>query len=344
MRRILCAGGLLALLCPALVEAQLPWGGFAGRPDSWYRGDEAKRVAGNVISWQSPRGGWPKNTDTGARPFAGDPAGISGTFDNGATTGELRFLARMARVNEDDACRRASLKGLDHILEAQYPGGGWPQSHPPGAGYQRRITFNDGCMIGLMELLREAAASPDWAFVDASRREAIGSSLDRGLACILRCQVRIDGRRTVWCAQHDEADCLPRPGRSYELASLCGAESAGILRYLMSLDDPGPEVVRAIHGGVQWYAAARLTGIRVAVAGGDRVVTEDPGAPPLWARFYEIGTNRPIFSGRDGVKKYAMAEIEAERRNGYAWYGTWGLAVADDYARWKDRPSGRPAE
>jgi pectinesterase len=72
----------------------------------------------------------------------------------------------------------------------------------------------------------------------------------------------------------------------------------------------------------------------VAKVGKDRVVIDDPNAPPLWARFYEIGMNRPFFCGRDGVKKYRLADIEAERRNGYAWYGNWGQNVARQYAAW----------
>ena len=60
----------------------------------------------------------------------------------------------------------------------------------------------------------------------------------------------------------------------------------------------------------------------------------DANAKPLWARFYEIETNRPLFSGRDGVPKYHFAEVEAERRNGYAWYGTWGERVAVEYGSW----------
>ena len=47
------------------------------------------------------------------------------------------------------------------------------------------------------------------------------------------------------------------------------------------------------------------------------------------------GTAEMTFGGRDGVIKYDVAEIEAERRNGYAWYGTWGRKVADRYSRWK---------
>ena len=62
----------------------------------------------------------------------------------------------------------------------------------------------------------------------------------------------------------------------------------------------------------------------------------DPGAPPLWARF-TIETNRPMFSGRDGVKKYSLAEIERERRNGYAWYGNWGESVAFRHHEWRQK-------
>ena len=64
------------------------------------------------------------------------------------------------------------------------------------------------------------------------------------------------------------------------------------------------------------------------------VIVKDPKATPLWARFYEIGTNRPIFSGRDGVIKYRVAEIEAERRNGYAWHGSWGASVLTQWPKW----------
>ena len=107
-----------------------------------------------------------------------------------------------------------------------------------------------------------------------------------------------------------------------------------LLMLLMSLDEPGPDVRRAVAAGSRWFEAAKLTGIRHDRVGGDKVVVKDPAAPPLWARFYEIGTNRPFFCGRDGVKKYDLAEIEPERRNGYSWYGEWGKKVAAAYAGW----------
>ena len=186
-----------------------------------------------------------------------------------------------------------------------------------------------------MEFLREVAMSADYDFIDSARRKTAQEKFDRGIQCILKCQIVVNGKLTVWCAQHDEVDYRPRPARSFELVSLSGAESAGILHLLMSLDRPGPEVIRAVKSGAEWFKSAQLAGIRQVIVNGDKRIIQDPNAPPLWARFYEIESNRPIFSGRDGVKKYDIAEIESERRNGYAWYGAWGERVAGSYAKWK---------
>lgn len=291
----------------------------------------------NILSWQSGEGTWPKNQDNTAKPFTGDRQKIQGTFDNGSTTEELRFLARAYTSTKEDRCRDAFLKGFRHILRAQYPTGGWPQFFPPGKKYHRHITFNDDAMARLLNFLREVAAAAPYGFLESTERKSAQDSFDRGIQCILKCQIKVQGKLTAWCAQHDELDYSPRPARTYELVSLSGSESAGILLLLMSLDSPSPEVRQAIKAGADWFAASKLTGIRVVKTDGDRRVVKDPAAPPLWARFYEIESNRPFFCGRDGVKKYDLAEIEKERRNGYSWYGNWGERVQLGYAKWKEK-------
>jgi PelA/Pel-15E family pectate lyase len=112
--------------------------------------------------------------------------------------------------------------------------------------------------------------------------------------------------------------------------------------FLMGIEHPSPEVVRAIEGAVAWFRDSKILGIRVVQQpapgtprGFDRVVVADPQAPPLWARFYELETNRPIFCGRDSVVKYSLAEIEYERRNGYRWYVDLPAKLLDsDYPAW----------
>jgi PelA/Pel-15E family pectate lyase len=328
---ILVAGATLA----AHSAAAAPWKTYRTQPDDWYRGLEARTVAANILSHQSVEGSWPKNIDTTAQPYAGDRRSLQGTFDNGATFGELRFLAHIHVVTQDAVYRDAFLKGLDHVLRAQYPTGGWPQFFPPGKGYHRYITFNDGAIVNILECLSDVAHSPEFSFVDKPRRSAAGQCVHSGIECILKCQINVNGKPTIWCAQHDEKTLEPRWGRSFEPPALTSAESAGILRLLMSQANPSPEIRQAVHAGARWFADSRIGGIKQIHVNGDKAIVKDKDAPALWARFYEIGTNRPIFCGRDGIIKYDIAEIEPERRNGYAWYGTWGMDVASRYAQWK---------
>lgn len=308
---------------------------FEKKSAEWFRGLEGSNVLANVLSHQSTNGGWPKNIDTAAAPSKESPDKIKGTFDNGATTGEIRLMALAFAATGDARYRDAAQRGIDLILKAQYPTGGWPQSYPPPAKtYHRHITFNDGAMVHLLELLREIFTSDRFAFVSQAQRDAAKSAFDRGVECIVKCQVKMNGHFTVWCAQHDEITLEPRSARAYELVSLSGGESAGILLFLMSLEKPSPEITRRIRAGAAWYESAKLVGIKVVSENGDRKVVKDEKAPPLWARFYEIETGRPFFCDRDGVKKYDISEIGHERRNGYAWYGNWGEAVAKRFKTW----------
>jgi len=341
--RLLAAIGLcfaLSLQAASAAPAVQP---LLKKPAEWFRGDECGGLTRNILSWQAAEGGWPKNTDT-TKPFAGERGKLQGTFDNGATTGELRFLARRFAATQDRDCQSAFARGLAHILLAQYPNGGWPQYAPPPPNkYHRHITFNDHTMVRLMDFVREAATAKEYEFVEPAQRAAAQGAFDRGVDCILKCQIRVNGKLTAWCAQHDEVDYSPRPARTFELASLSGSESVGITRLLMSLPHPRPEVVSAIEAAVAWMESAKIRGLRVVETktengAKDVVVQEDAAAPPLWARFYEIETGRPVFAGRDGVKKYALAEIEQERRTGYSWLGPYAQSLLEkEYPEWQRR-------
>jgi PelA/Pel-15E family pectate lyase len=317
------AGAAAAALPPGGEGPRVRWADVLRQPDAWYAGAEARAIAANVLRYQRTSGGWPKDLDMTAPPVSAhaDATATDSTIDNGATTTQVRLLARVFHRASDRRFADAAVRGIDFLLEAQYANGGWPQFYPLRTDYSRHITFNDNAMVNVLRLLDEAGGgTAPFRFVDPSRRERSAAAVARGLAIILRTQVRVAGRLTAWCAQHDEVTLEPRQGRTYEHVSLSGAESVEIVRFLMSrLRDE--RVIAPVEAAVAWLRQVRIS-------------TE----PPQWARFYEIGTNRPIFSGRDGMIRYDLREIEAERRDNYAWLGSWPLTLIEkEYPEWKQR-------
>jgi PelA/Pel-15E family pectate lyase len=118
----------------------------------------------------------------------------------------------------------------------------------------------------------------------------------------------------------------------------------------MTLDVPSPDIVRAVDAAVAWLRRVKLSGIRIERIKAppveffrhntdfDVVVVKDEAAPAIWARSYEIGTDRPIFASRDGVKVYSLAEVDRERRTGSGWYGNWPQRLIEqDYPKWQQR-------
>jgi PelA/Pel-15E family pectate lyase len=315
---------------------------YLGKPRGWYGSPEGRRLAENILTFQTDRGDFPKNTDTVSAPFTGKREDLKGIFDNGATIPELKLLAKVFNATKDPKFQAAFLLGLDHVLRAQYPNGGWPQAFPPGKGYDRHITFNDETMVNIMNFVREVSRGGDFEFAGEERRKRAAAAFGRGVDSILKCQIRIDGKLTAWCAQHDEVDFSPRPARSYELISLSGSESAGIVKLLMSLEKPSPDVIAAVDAAVKWFEAVKLTGIREmrvddprGEKGWNKVIVADANAPALWARFYDLKTMKPMFVDRDGVPKWNIADIGYERRNGYAWYVTSPQAILNAYPNWR---------
>lgn len=329
----------------------VPWKSCLDQPSPWYAEDDALRIAENILVYQSPNGGWPKNIDMALALSPAEKAATladreyrSSTIDNGATYTQMRFLRRVFAATARQPLADAFLRGLDYLLRAQYANGGWPQFYPLREGYYSHITFNDDAMSGVLELLQDIVERTDeYSFVDSARREKAAAALRRGIDCILRCQVKVKGELTVWCAQHDRVTLAPAQARSYELPSLSGFESVGIVQFLMRQTKPSPAVVRSVQSAVGWLNRSRLTGLRLVEDphgpfGSDRIVVSDSTAPPLWARFYDLKTEKPFFCSRDGIPRTTLDAISWERRNRYGWLGTWpARLLSEQYPRWQNR-------
>jgi PelA/Pel-15E family pectate lyase len=302
----------------------------------WFATREAGVLAAIVVSYQAPNGGWSKRMQFSHMRRVGEGFTSAGnalwlsTIDNGATTEQLSFVGARANARAEASQRTAFVRGVEYLLSAQFPNGCWPQIFPLAGGYHDAITFNDDATTDVLQLL-SAVARGVYPFVAADLRADAAKAVDRGVACMVGTQVVINGQKTVWGAQHDPLTLEPVKARAYEHASLSGRESAAILDFLMRLDAPSPDVIAAVHAGAAWLRTTAIHGFSYQPRG--RLIAQE-GAAPLWARFYEMGSNRPIFSDRDGIIRYALSEISEERRSGYLWYTDEPATTLRRYERW----------
>lgn len=314
------------------------WAQHDSKSPTFYRSDEGREMAGNILSWQNEDGGWPLMT-TVREPFDGDLSRV-GPWGQGSalvksTINEVRFLARAYNATGDEAYKTAAVDGIDFILESQYENGGWPHSVNPRTDYDRNAGYNDDEIPDLMVFLQEIRGSADFAFLDGAQRKRISGAFKDALDFVLETQIIVDGKRTVWAQQYDPDTLRPVKARAFEPAAISGGESATVLMMLMDIPKPSEAVQEAIEAGVQWYHDTQIKGVSIDRADDDMRVVANAEAEPVWARFYEFDTMRPIFAGRDGVIRYNLSEIEKERRGGYGWYNVNGTKIFKRHAEWK---------
>lgn len=322
-----------------------------------YKKTDFKKIADNILQYQKNNGGWAKNfdmqailTDEQIEALKNDKDNLNTTFDNGATHSQLTYLAEVYNLTSEEKYKESFLKGMEFVLEAQYDNGGWPQFYPDTSGYRKYITFNDNAMTGVMNMLQNIVQNDStYQFIDDGLRTRIEKAYNKGLDVILKCQIVDNGVKTAWCQQHDNVTLKPQDARTFEKPSICNLESAEITNFLMHIQNPDTKVLDAVNSAVDWFRDSEIHGIRVKriqaeekeflyhKSNFDRIVVEDESAPRIWARFYELGTHRPIFVGRDGIVKYSMKEIDRDRRTGYGWYTYDPETVLIMYPDWKEK-------
>lgn len=321
-----------------------------------YSPDQYEKIADNILLFQKNNGAWAKNYDMAAilrdeqiEKVKASKEDLNTTIDNGATHSQISYLAEAYTLSGKEKYKEAFLKGMDFLFESQYDNGGWPQHYPDtsSVGYFKYITFNDGAMIGVMRIMRDIVyKEPAYTFVPAEYYERAKSAFDRGIKCIIDMQIEEGGRKTVWCQQHDNVTLEPRPARTFEPACICNGESSEIVLFLMSLNSPDENVISSVKAAVVWFEEAAIAGRKLEViesdteefiyhtANYDRIMVRDADAPPIWTRFTELGTHRPMFCRRDGQIVYTLSEVDKDRRTGYSWYNYDPQEVLKRFPDW----------
>ena len=312
--------------------------------------------AESILAWQRNNGGWGKavpnlndynnvQTATQLASALASKNNLDTTIDNGHVTTELRWLVADYKTTNNPIYLAAAEKAIDFLFLAQYANGGWPQYFPDKSLYRHQITYNDGAMANVMNLMWDIQKGKNnLELVNPVYKAKAIDSFNRGIDIMLKTQITYKGKKTVWCAQHDEISLQPALARAYELPSFSGSESVGIVRVLMLVENPSTAVQQAIKDAIDWFDTFKIVGITTQkitdltqTSGLDVIVVSAPGTVS-WARFYDLNNSVPMFCGRDGIPKLTLAEIENERRVGYSWYGNWASnLIGSEYTSWKSK-------
>lgn len=294
--------------------------------DTWYGSNESMRLADNLLLFQRNSGGWNKNTDMGVRmsdalrrELLSQKSKTDATLDNGVTIPEIRYLIKVYQATKIERYRDAYMAGINAVLKAQYPNGGFPQIMNQPSSYHGEITYNDNAMTQVLQLWWDVYSNRDSFYsIDTESYAKIEDSLIRGIDVILDSQVYSEQQQmlTAWGAQHDRVTLKPTWGRDYEPPSISGWESIKVIQFLMSLDKDflisldqsntlseeftiWERVQNAIHSAVEFFAHVEITGYSHATGtsrwGSDRVLIESEKGRGLWARFIDIETFEPLF-------------------------------------------------
>ena len=317
------------------------------------------KIADNMLLFQRSYGGWPKQFNKKKIDYQTEFSGEQrkeiqsqvneddATIDNQATTKEIRYLLKAYKQHNNPSYLAAAEKGIEYLLKAQYANGGWPQFYPDSSNYRGQITFNDNAIANVLQVLQDIVEQKNnLELVKKSFIPRAEKAVERGIDCILKTQFTYNDKPTAWAAQYDQRTLKPAQARKFEPAGLASLESAGIVKFLMRLPNPSPAVINAVDHAILWFNAVAIKDVEGSIIkdsaqprGVDRVLVPSPGHI-TWARFYDLETMKPFFSGRDGVKRDRMADIEVERRVGYGWYGDWGEDILKSYPKWRMKQTG----
>ncbi len=297
--------------------------------DSWWRlSNEAKSIANNLLSCQLANGAWDKGTDKINLQSKNPLSKSTGTFDNYSTTSEIEFLFKIYSQTRKKEYLESIEKGLDYIINSQYSSGAWPQNYPLTGGYSDYATFNDDVIANILNLLLDIEQSDLKLLIKESYASKINKAIENALDFIIKSQIRKNNvTKLGWAQQYDPITYEPKSARSFEPIAISSRETVRIIEALLKIKAPSPDVLTSINSAKEWLRTSAIKDYEWNQREGK--LFEKKGSL-LWARFYDLNTNQPIFCGRDSIIKPNVSEIEEERRKGYEWYGSWPLKLLEN--------------
>lgn len=245
----------------------------------------AKHAAFALIRGQNDLGGWMHTIRFDA------PKRNMVSFDDDQTQSAISFLMALDQEIDDDSLTLAVDKALEMMQMTQLKDGGWPHVYPKQGNYHDHATYNDEGINDCIRVMMEAHRYYG--------REELAESLRKAGRYIEISQ--LPPPQPGWAQQYNEY-LQPAWARTFEPPSVCPAVTINNINTLIDFYlyfgrrtylEPIPDALRWLH--------------EIQLPNGK------------WARFVELGTNKPLYYDRGRIRVNSTSELSIERRTGYGY-------------------------
>jgi hypothetical protein len=232
-------------------------------------------------------------------------------LEDEVTDAPIGFFLDMFDATGDSVYFRAARRGVDFMVRAQYPSGGWPQVYPPPENsYSRYYTINDGVVSDTILRLLD--------FYRRSREKIYLETAAKGGRWLISAQL---GPPTYGWAEQYDFEMKPAKARAFEPPSISPRATCHALQSLLALylETGDKAFLDPFARAVDWLEQAKV-------------------AEGLWVYLHDAETGEPIFMTRDG-RRYGDCRLMAERDMDMFrwWFGSFGLpSVIADWKRIKE--------
>lgn len=197
------------------------------------------------------------------------------------------------REIDEDWLTESIQLGLDFMLKSQADNGAWPQWYPSLGSYHDYWTFNDDALVNCIGVMMKAHEQ-------YGKAEYL-TSIKKAGDFIIKAQ--FDAPQAGWAQQYDH-DLKPGWARRFEPPGVCSSVTASTIKmlaeiYLYTKDE---KYLKPIPSAIAWLENSKL----------------EEG---LWARIYELKTNKPLYGQHDRVPHY----LASEGRTDYNFRGNFGI-------------------
>ena len=233
------------------------------------------------------------------------------TYDDDKTQSVIRFLMQLDHELQfkESWLNDSVTYAMEAVVKSQYACGAWPQRYSefpgpeegkaiqasppeswsrkyPGSKYAGFYTLNDNTISDLIITLLDA-----WEIYDD--RRYLDAAVKGGDFFLL---AQLPQPQPGWAQQYDR-DMHPAWARKFEPPAVTGGESQGVMKTLMLLYrrtagqiDDAERFLKPLPSAIAYYRQSQLPDGKL-------------------ARFYELGTNRPLYFTKDYQLTYSSDDM-----------------------------------